>query len=40
MTPLRKRMLEELQLRNYAEFTIERYLGCRPELRKVFPQEP
>jgi hypothetical protein len=26
MMPLRKRMLEELQLRNYADFTIERYL--------------
>ena len=26
MTPLRKRMLEELQLRNYANFTVERYL--------------
>jgi hypothetical protein len=28
MTPVRKRMLEELQLRNYADFTIEHYLDA------------
>jgi len=27
MSPLRMRMLEELQLRNYADFTIERHLA-------------
>ncbi len=28
MTPLRKRMFDELQLRNYADFIIERYLDA------------
>jgi integrase/recombinase XerD len=40
MTPLRKRMLEELQLRNYAEFTIERYLDAVRSFAKFFHRSP
>ena len=36
MTPLRMRMLEELQLRDYAGFTIERYLDAVERFAKYF----
>lgn len=40
MTPLRKRMLEELQLRNYADFTIERYLEAVQSFAKFIDKSP
>lgn len=40
MTPLRKRMLEELQLRNYADFTIERYLEAVQSFAKFIGKPP
>jgi hypothetical protein len=40
MTPLRKRMLEELQLRNYANFTVERYLDVVRKFAKYFDKSP
>jgi len=40
MTPLRKRMLDELQLRNYANFTIERYLDAVRSFAKCFHRSP
>ena len=40
MTPLRKRMLEELQLRNYANFTMERYLDVVGKFAKHFHKSP
>ena len=40
MTPLRKRMFDELQLRNYADFTIERYLDAVRRFAEFFGRSP
>src|SRR5689334_4142527 len=40
MTPLRKRMTEELQLRNYADFTIERYVDAVRSFAKFTGKPP
>jgi hypothetical protein len=40
MTPLRKRMLDELQLRNYADFTIERRLDAVQKFAEFFGRSP
>ncbi len=40
MTPLRQRMLEELQRRNYAQSTIDAYLSGVAEFAKYFKKSP
>ena len=40
MTPLGKRMFDELQLRNYADFTIERYWDAVQKFAEFFGKSP
>ena len=40
MTELRKRMLEELQRRNYAQSTIQSYLGAIEDFARYFRKRP
>jgi integrase/recombinase XerD len=40
MTPLRQRMLDELRLRNYADFTVERYLDAAKSFARYFHRSP
>ena len=40
MTPLRKRMLEELQRRNYAQVTIDHYIQIVEDFAKHFGRRP
>jgi integrase/recombinase XerD len=40
MTPLRQRMLDELRLRNYADFTVERYLDAVKSFARYFHRSP
>lgn len=40
MTELRKRMLQEMQLRNYSESSIKTYIKCIEQLSKYFKRSP
>src|ERR1039457_725748 len=40
VTPLRQRMLEDLQIRNYAPTTVTAYIRCVAEFAKHFGKSP
>jgi integrase/recombinase XerD len=40
MTPLRQRMLEDMQLRNYSEHTVRAYLHCVADFARHFRTSP